>query len=173
MAHWGKAGQRLTPEQVAERERQRQEASRRAAAISRPQVEKREADARRAWEAGLVRPDMLTLWLDYRGLDGPGVDAACGVREPTVDLWEAGRVYPSWEQLLALAKLCQVPVWKFTEDPVVDSGQFFLCGGRRNATPEPRRVVAFDPMALAAAGLDPYPTATLKPPDEHGQGRLL
>lgn len=172
MAHWGKAGERLTEQQHRERLARRQKPARMATAITRPANDKREADARRAWQAGLVRPDMITMWLDFRGLDGPGVDAACGVAEPTVDLWEAGRVYPSWEQLTALAKLCQVAVWKFTEDPIVDSGQFFLCRSR-GKTPETTRdlPVTFDPLAIAAAGLDPYPT--LPTTDEHGQGRLL
>jgi transcriptional regulator with XRE-family HTH domain len=115
---------------------------------------------------------MITMWLDYRRLDGPEVDAACGVAEPTVDLWEAGRVYPTWEQLTALAKLCQVAVWKFTEDPLIEPGAVFICGGRRNAAARRPSVLAFDPLAIAAAGIDPYPT-TLATPDEHGQGRLI
>lgn len=61
--------------------------------------------ARRDWEAGLIAPYLITTALDMCRLDGPGIDEACGVEEPTVDLWESGLVYPTWEQLCALAQL--------------------------------------------------------------------
>lgn len=71
------------------------------------------ADTRRAWETGLIVPWRITHALDARGLEGPGVDHACGVEEPTVDQWEAGIVYPTWAQLQALATLTDFPIGWF------------------------------------------------------------
>lgn len=61
--------------------------------------------ARVDWEAGLISPYLITTALDMCALHGPEVDEACGVEEPTIDLWESGLVYPTWEQLCALATL--------------------------------------------------------------------
>lgn len=61
--------------------------------------------ARADWEAGLIAPYLITTALDMCALHGPEVDEACGVAEPTVDHWESGLVYPTWEQLCALATL--------------------------------------------------------------------
>lgn len=61
--------------------------------------------ARADWEAGLIAPYLITTALNMCALHGPEVDEACGVQEPTVDLWESGLVYPTWEQLCALAQL--------------------------------------------------------------------
>lgn len=61
--------------------------------------------AYRDWEAGLISPYLITTALDMCALHGPAVDEACGVEEPTVDQWESGLVYPTWEQLCALAAL--------------------------------------------------------------------
>jgi hypothetical protein len=38
-------------------------------------------------------------------LEGPEVDIACGAKEPDVDRWEEGELYPTWEQLVLLAEL--------------------------------------------------------------------
>ncbi|MFD5089376.1 hypothetical protein ACFWMR_02155 [Amycolatopsis thailandensis] len=57
------------------------------------------------WRDGELFPWRITLALDYRELEGPEVDAACGVAEPCVDMWEDGHLYPTWDQLLALAEL--------------------------------------------------------------------
>lgn len=98
---WGKAGVRLSPQQVVERDRQ--------ALLRRARADEENAERLRVtyekWAAGLVVPSAITTALDMHGLEGPGVDAACGVREPAVDLWEAGKLYPTWQQLLALAAL--------------------------------------------------------------------
>lgn len=99
--HWGKAGVRLTPDEVAARhskvraDRNRAEASRAAD----------DAKAKRMWQAGLVRPAAISFALDAKGLYGPEVDAACLAAEPDVDMWERGALYPTWEQLVALAAL--------------------------------------------------------------------
>jgi len=99
VTHWGKAGERLTTEQAIRRARahypQPTEAVRAAT----------EADGRRLWAGGQLRPGRITDALDYRNLFGPEVDEACGVEEPTVDHWELGIVYPTWQQVLALSKL--------------------------------------------------------------------
>lgn len=61
--------------------------------------------ARRKWAEGLVIPAHISVALDAMGLYGPEVDAACGAKEPEVDMWEAGTLYPRWEQVVALAAL--------------------------------------------------------------------
>ena len=58
-----------------------------------------------AWRDGLLSPRAITAALDIRALYGPEVDRACGVEEPAVDQWEAAQLYPSWEQVEALARL--------------------------------------------------------------------
>jgi len=174
---WGKAGERITAEEArhraAERARQRRARTNKAEAKMRATVEQRTAEAKLRWENGLARPDAITLYLDARGLYGPEVDAACGVAEPTVDLWEEGRVYPTWEQLLALAELCGVGVWMFTTDHPALDGRFFLCGRGVSHDPPPEPVTRFDPLALAAAGIAPWPAALAVATEENGQGRLL
>ncbi|UKD50868.1 hypothetical protein L3Q65_00820 (plasmid) [Amycolatopsis sp. FU40] len=100
MAGWGKAGVRLTPSQAAWRASQRRE--RRAARDAELEA------VHRAWREGRVIPDSITTALNLHGLYGPQVDEACGAREPDVDKWEAGELYPTWEQLLLLAELCGV-----------------------------------------------------------------
>jgi hypothetical protein len=85
------------------------DADKRANDARRAQTEQcRAADAMaayRAWRAGQLMPAAITTALDAAGLHGPEVDEACGAVEPDVDRWEAGTLYPSWEQLRALAAL--------------------------------------------------------------------
>lgn len=102
--HWGKAGQRLTEQEIATRTR---EAAQRH---GKAQLARKSADAiaYKLWRAGELRPDRITLALNARALYGPEVDEACGASEPDVDLWEAGKLYPTWEQVLLLAKLTGV-----------------------------------------------------------------
>lgn len=152
MAHWGKAGQRLTPEQA--RQRRRNGSAARALA-TQYDTERTEA-GRRAHAAGLIRPDLITFYLNANDLFGPEVDAQCGVREPTVDLWETGRVYPTWPQLEALARLCRITPDRFTGPHPEEQGRYFICG-RHGAAPTEPRITRFDPLALAAAGINPYP----------------
>ncbi|MCT6735496.1 hypothetical protein [Rhodococcus qingshengii] len=64
--------------------------------------------ARSQWEAGGVVPYYLTSAMDRKGLSGPSVDIDCGAAEPAVNEWEAGTRYPTWEQLLKAATLCEV-----------------------------------------------------------------
>lgn len=101
---WGKAGHRLTEQEVAVR-------AHAAASRRNRRQTRREADdavAYRLWRAGELRPYRITIALNAQGLYGPEVDVACGAREPDVDLWEAGKLYPTWEQLLLLADLTGV-----------------------------------------------------------------
>lgn len=98
---WGGAGQRLAPRE-AERRRTTILARKHRDATSRLRDL---AKARRKWEAGLVVPWRITIALDAKSLYGPEVDEACGAREPDVDQWEAGELYPTWEQMLLLAEL--------------------------------------------------------------------
>lgn len=85
----------------------------RAASLQR---EEREGDRaeHQAWKEGRVRPFVITNALDARQLDGPLVDAACGTCEPAVDMWEAGQLYPTWDELKALADFTDYPVAFFT-----------------------------------------------------------
>lgn len=94
---WGKAGHRLGADEIRKADVRGQHASCRRVLA--------EQEAHRQWAAGLVVPDTITLSLDAMGLDGPEVDAACGATEPDVDRWEAGELYPTWEQLKLLATL--------------------------------------------------------------------
>lgn len=96
---WGKAGQR-SPEAARRR--------RKARGWHRHEMEQQQAQdeqARQKWLMGLVVPAHITMALDGADLHGPQVDWACGVQEPAVDNWEAGRLYPTWEQILRLAEL--------------------------------------------------------------------
>jgi hypothetical protein len=94
---WGKAGVRLTDEEIRRRGYQR--------ALARQTFERNLEEARKLWAAGQVKPYRITRALNLRGLYGPEVDEACGAKEPDVDMWEAGTLYPTWEQLVKLAKL--------------------------------------------------------------------
>jgi hypothetical protein len=106
---WGKAGERLDPVEAARR------AARAVAERQARQERRAESDrvAREKWAAGLLVPNAITLALDLHGLQGPEVDVACGAREPEVDLWEAGKLYPRWDQVLKLAALTERPPIRF------------------------------------------------------------
>lgn len=101
---WGKAGVRLTADEIDAADRRRRTEANKA----RLRGETEHRRAHRDWRSGLVQPWRITRVLDARGLYGPEVDQACGVQEPTVDLWEAGLVYPTFEQLCALAALVEI-----------------------------------------------------------------
>lgn len=101
---WGKAGERLDPIERGRRVR--------AAVAARNHREQRdradEAIAYRLWREGMLSPYQITLMLDSRGFHGAWVDESCNAEEPEVDLWEAGKLYPRWDQVQALAELCKV-----------------------------------------------------------------
>lgn len=62
------------------------------------------------WESGALVPWFITHLLNEGRHVGPEVDIACHAEEPAVDLWEAGALYPSWGQTVALARLVDVRV---------------------------------------------------------------
>lgn len=74
-----------------------------------------DAVAHARWAAGMVVPHNITTALDLLDLFGPEFDRACNAAEPEVDQWEAGKLYPRWDQLLALAALTQRPAAWFTQ----------------------------------------------------------
>ncbi len=123
MNRWGKAGVRLT-------DSEREHRARAAVAARNRRKLARDADnliAYRLWRAGELQPYLITQALDARGLYGPEVDVACGATEPDVDLWEAGKLYPTWEQVLLLAELCGVtPRLLCTRRDVVQAEQTSL-----------------------------------------------
>lgn len=76
-------------------------------------------------------PKQITLALDARGLEGPEVDEACGVAEPVVDLWEAGVLIPTPDQVARLARLTgQVPAYFYEREPA-PAGRMFVCSRRK------------------------------------------
>jgi len=87
------------------------------AARSRQVEAENERIACRLWREGLLVPAQITFALDLAGLHGPDVDIACGANEPDVDLWEAGKLYPTWEQTQALAALTEQPIRRFFTRP--------------------------------------------------------
>lgn len=101
---WGKAGQRLTPDGRPEHIR----------ALRARASGGYDHKAYAQWRQGKVIPARITQALDFRGLEGPQVDLACQAQEPEVDEWESGQRYPRWDQLVALAKTCCVPLSFFT-----------------------------------------------------------
>lgn len=141
---WGRAGVRLT-----EREQRTIELR---AGLRRLRDQQAHDTARRKWAAGELVPARITSALDLHELYGPEVDAACGVAEPDVDRWEAGELYPTWEQLLALAKITPrvtllyffIPVGK----PMRTTLQFHLPGVSME---DEEPVARFKPEAFTAA----------------------
>lgn len=118
-----------------------------------------DAAAHQAWERGHVVPHRITVALDLRQLYGPEVDAACDAEEPDVDLWEAGKKYPRWDQLLLLADLTGFDVRFFVMPPdgeihALGPGVAFICK-RSSRTWNPRveipaPITTFTPEAIAA-----------------------
>jgi hypothetical protein len=166
MSPWGKAGERLTDEEAERRRRERA----RKRGYARMLVNQATEQAHRDWELGRVRPWRITSALDIRGLYGPEVDEACGVKEPTVDRWEAGEVYPTWEQLLALSRLTTFPVGYFTRPGEPVEGPVFICGRGGLKVHEPKdTVLEFSHTALVMAGIrEPSPV-----PGKADEGKLF
>lgn len=108
------------------------------------------------WQHGRVVPHRITMALDLHGHHGPEVDAACGVEEPAVDMWEAGTLYPSWEQLQALAVICPQVLLAYFVLPLIDplplatSLRFHRVGGRATDQREPPAVRCYPPEVVWA-----------------------
>lgn len=122
-------------------------------ALKRVQKADGAAEAKRRWQAGLVVPHRITLALDIRRLDGPGVDEACGVQPPAVDRWEQGLTYPTWDELCRLAILTDFPVAFFTENAehLVGSVHLGRIEGNRVEFRAPMVVLMFTPTAVRRA----------------------
>lgn len=143
---WGKAGVRLTDQEAAQ-------SARNAVANRNRRAIRQDAELRiayRLWRAGEVKPYMITRCLDLHGLDGPEVDTACGAQEPDVDLWEAGKLYPTWRQLRFLADLCMTtPRFLCMAREVLTVENTSLRFHGHNA-PTPPPVWAFETQAVQA-----------------------
>lgn len=98
---WGKAGVRRDEREAAQR---RMELGRRRQVREQRRAEDQEV-MYRLWADGRVVPYLITTALDACEWEGPEVDEACNAREPEVDQWEEGILYPRWDQLVALAEL--------------------------------------------------------------------
>lgn len=148
---WGKAGVRRTEQEAIEA------ATDIARRRGRERVMKQQfaARAHAAWSRGEVKPFLITRALDLRGLYGPEVDRACGVEEPAVDRWEAGELYPTWEQLEALARLTRLEPGFFTRgvEPM-DTEPVFICQrGKSVQVTDSEPVLQFAHEALVMAGI--------------------
>jgi hypothetical protein len=146
---WGKAGERLTPEESEKRDRiQAREINEQRAAQA-----KSEAAARRVWEQGLLRPCWITQALDIGSHEGPEVDIACGAKEPDVDRWEEGELYPTWRQLVLLAELTRHPLAFFARQDTPEVGWTTLELHLKHAGPRKDPVLRFSHTALVMAGI--------------------
>jgi hypothetical protein len=147
---WGKAGVRRDPAEAEARTR-RIRAARNAEEHRKATVEKRDYAM---WKAGKIVPWRITIALDAKGLYGPEVDEACGAAEPDVDQWEAGVLYPTWDQLRALSELTgctpEFFMWSPTEElsMAADTTVRFHMPGAD--VPEPPPIRCFTPEAIAA-----------------------
>lgn len=109
---------------------------------------------------GKIVPARITLALDFRRLEGPEVDLACGAQEPDVDLWECGLAVPTAEQLVKLAALTNFPIGYFylpiKPGPLVEGIIICYKGKRGCERPETSRV--------DENGVLHYPGETRQPP---------
>lgn len=99
-------------------------------ALDRQRWARRDAQLRADAEAGRRRPSpaRITQVLDLHSLYGPEVDRALGGEEPMVDMWEAGTLVPTYEQMCRLAEMTGVAVWVLYEEPKPLGGPVWLCG---------------------------------------------
>lgn len=143
---WGRAGQRLTPVEAEGRDRVRAATHNKRAAADAARL----AEAKREWAGGQMQPHSITIALDRAEQHGPKVDIALGVMEPTVDWWEAGIVYPRWQDVLNLAKLCKVvPSILTCRHTWIDARLTTWAYHDRGAKVGPPLVLAFTPQAVA------------------------
>jgi hypothetical protein len=74
-------------------------------------------------------PGWITMALDALGANGPAVDEALGVAEPTVDEWEAGTRKPSVDDLRRLATMTGLlPHWFSNPNAPTPIDNGFMCG---------------------------------------------
>lgn len=146
---WGKAGERLGHDEAEKRDRIRA----REVNEHRTAAAKGEAETRRIWEQGLLSPYWITTALDLARLEGPEVDIACGAREPDVDRWEEGTLYPTWEQLVLLAELTGHPLVFFARQGAPEQSWTTLDLHLKHAGPRKDPVLQYSHTALVMAGI--------------------
>ena len=101
---------------------------------------------RELWRTGKLVPAYISRLLDKAHLFGPDVDVACNAVEPEVDLWEVGRLYPRWDQTVALAKLLDVPVRALAHPDA--KPEALESRPRERRTPGFAVIASFDPEAV-------------------------
>ncbi|MDV6246297.1 hypothetical protein [Rhodococcus opacus] len=125
-------------------------------AVSGPFVEPG-SDEHDLWRAGKLVPWYISHLLDGGQHSGPAVDIACHAEEPAVDRWEAGQLYPTWDQTVALARLLDVPVRDLTHPDARPHHHPNRPGRRRRDL----AILSFEPSAVhgatAAQPPDPQP----------------
>lgn len=113
------------------------------------------------WRAGKLVPWYISHHLDRGRHIGPNVDIACNAKEPAVDMWELGRVYPRWDQTVALARLLDVPVRDLTHPHACPHHQ----PNRARRKRRDLAILSFEPSAVTAATA----SSTAPSPDPHCQ----
>jgi hypothetical protein len=90
---------------------------------------------RKPWlRGGIPTPERITVAIDLGGPDckglgyGPDVDAMFNVEEPTVDLWEAGLLVPTVDQVRLIARVTGFPMKFFYLPPPAKVQGGFICG---------------------------------------------
>ncbi len=80
-----------------------------------------------AWTAGTLRPWRCAAALNKARATGEWVSEACGAHGLEAGYWTAGRLYPTWENIVRLAALTGVPLASLMADD--DRGVNFVgCG---------------------------------------------
>lgn len=78
-----------------------------------------------AWRNGHLTPGRLTLARAYTGLTQSAIAYACDTDPETVDMWERGAEYPSWETWNHLAAITEHPL-EFFSRPLSGPGSLYL-----------------------------------------------
>lgn len=113
------------------------------------------------WHDGKLVPWYITLMLDHGRNSGPAVDIACKAKEPAVDRWEAGVLYPTWEQTVALAELVGVRVRDLANPEATPQHH----DNRPLTRKEGMAIMSFEPDAVhEATAAQPEPPADLAYP---------
>nr|WP_294637914.1 hypothetical protein [uncultured Rhodococcus sp.] len=99
------------------------------------------------WRDGKLVPWYITHTLDCGQHIGPQVDIACKAEEPAVDRWEAGVLYPTWEQAVALAELVGVRVRDLANPEAVPHHHDNRPLSRKEGT----AILSFEPDAVREA----------------------
>jgi hypothetical protein len=110
------------------------------------------------WHDGKLVPWFITAMLDHGNHIGPAVDIACKAKEPAVDQWEVGVLYPTWEQTVALAELVGVRVRDLAHPEATPQHHDNRPRGRRDSL----AIMSFEPDAVhEATAAHPEPPADL------------